>query len=200
MTSRKLTLADIADQRAYERERDEFRPTSSPSSASAASAVGPVITLLFENRDTIRFQVQEMARVEKLISDEAIDGELNVYNPLIPEPGMLCATLFLELTDDMQLREWLPKLVGHRAGGEAGHRRGRRGDRGVVDPRGGPRSPAHPRGGHGVGALRLVPTLRRPGRAVRRRPVAIVIDHEHYQHSVELGPETVAELLSDLRD
>src|SRR3546814_4883036 len=53
-----------------------------------------------------------MARVEKLITDEAIQNELDTYNPLIPDAGQLCATVFLELTSDEQLREWLPKLVG----------------------------------------------------------------------------------------
>src|SRR3546814_11219725 len=53
-----------------------------------------------------------MARVEKLITDESIQDELDTYNPLIPDAGQLCATVFLELTSDEQLREWLPKLVG----------------------------------------------------------------------------------------
>ena len=60
----------------------------------------------------MRFQIQEMARVEKLVTDEGIQDELDIYNPMIPEPGQLCATLFLELTTDDQMREWLPKLVG----------------------------------------------------------------------------------------
>ena len=75
-------------------------------------SVGPVTTFVFENRDTIRFQIQEMARVEKLFTDEAIEGELRAYNPLIPEPGQLSATMFIELTSEELLREWLPKLVG----------------------------------------------------------------------------------------
>ena len=74
--------------------------------------VGPHVTLVFENRDTMRFQVQEMARVERIFTDQGIQEELDVYNPLIPEPGQLCATLFLELTTEEQMREWLPKLVG----------------------------------------------------------------------------------------
>src|SRR3546814_4271181 len=53
-----------------------------------------------------------MARVEKLITDESIQDELDTYNPLMPDAGQLCATVFLELTPDGQLREWLPKLVG----------------------------------------------------------------------------------------
>ena len=111
-TTRSLTLADITDLRAYERERDSFREHIISLKKRRRIHVGPYVTLLFESRDTVRFQVQEMARVEKLITDEAIEGELRVYNPLIPEPGQLSATLFVELTTEAQLREWLPKLVG----------------------------------------------------------------------------------------
>ena len=108
----KLVLDDIADLRAYERERDEFREHVIALKKLRRVAVGPIVTLVFENRDTIRFQIQEMARAEKLITDEQIRTELDVYNPLIPDPGRLSATLFIELTSKAQLEEWLPKLVG----------------------------------------------------------------------------------------
>src|SRR5947209_3633374 len=75
-------------------------------------AVGPIVTVVFENRDTMRFQVQEMARDERMSTDEQIQTELDVYNPLIPDPGELTATLFLELDSKERLMEWLPKLVG----------------------------------------------------------------------------------------
>jgi hypothetical protein len=111
-TERKLTLADIADLRAYERERDEFRARVIELKRARRVSVGPLITLVFENRETIRFQIQEMARAERMFTDEAIQTELDTYNPLIPEPAQLSATLFVELTTDAELREWLPKLVG----------------------------------------------------------------------------------------
>jgi hypothetical protein len=111
-TNEKLTLQDIADLRAYEREREEFRNRIIALKKRRRVHVGPVVTLLFENRDTIRFQIQEMARAERMLSDEQIQGELDVYNPLIPEPGELAATLFIELTTEDELREWLPGLVG----------------------------------------------------------------------------------------
>lgn len=107
-----LKLDDIADIRAYERERDEFRAHIIALKKKRRIHVGAFQTLLFENRDTIRFQIQEMSRVEKINTDEGIQVELDIYNPLISRPGRLCATLFLELTSDEQLREWLPKLVG----------------------------------------------------------------------------------------
>ena len=108
----KLQLADIADLRAYERERADFRAEVIALKKRRRIHVGPFITLLFENRTTIRFQIQEMARAEKILTDEGIQTELDVYNPLIPEAGALAATLFLELTTDEQLRTWLPRLVG----------------------------------------------------------------------------------------
>ena len=111
-STRKLTLADIADVRAYERERDEFRAAVMEVKRRRRLSFGTIITVMFENRDTMRLQIQEMARVEKLVTDEEIQVELDTYNPMIPEPGQLTATVFLELTSDEQMREWLPKLVG----------------------------------------------------------------------------------------
>ncbi len=108
----KLSLDDIADARAYEREREEFRSRVIALKKLRRVSVGPVVTLVFENRDTIRFQVQEMARAERLYSDEAIQVELDTYNPLIPDPGELSASLFIELTSRAEMEHWLPRLVG----------------------------------------------------------------------------------------
>jgi hypothetical protein len=108
----RLRLEDILDLRAYERERDAFRARVIELKKIRRVGVGPLVTLVFENSDTIRFQIQEMARAERILTDEAIQTELDIYNPLIPEPGELSATLFVELTSQEDLREWLPKLVG----------------------------------------------------------------------------------------
>jgi hypothetical protein len=108
----KLTLDDIADLRAYERERESFRASVIEQKKRRRIGVGPAVSLVFENRDTIRFQVQEMARAERMLSDHQIQAELDIYNPLIPAPGQLSATLFVELTDQEQMRYWLPRLVG----------------------------------------------------------------------------------------
>lgn len=108
----KLTLADIADLRAYEREREDFRRRVIALKNLRRVSVGPVVSMVFENADTIRFQIQEMARAERMLTDEAIQAELDTYNPLIPEPGQLCATLFVELTSRAELERWLPRLVG----------------------------------------------------------------------------------------
>jgi hypothetical protein len=107
-----LTLADVLDLRAYERVRETYRAAVIARKKNRRVALGPIMTLVFECFDTVRFQVQEMARVEKIISDEGIQVELDIYNRLLPAPGELSATLFIELTSEAELREWLPTLVG----------------------------------------------------------------------------------------
>jgi Protein of unknown function (DUF3501) len=107
-----LTLTDVLDLRAYERVREGYRAAVIARKRDRRVALGPVMTLVFESVDTVRFQVQEMARAEKIISDEAIQVELDIYNRLLPAPGELSATVFIELTSDEALREWLPRLVG----------------------------------------------------------------------------------------
>jgi hypothetical protein len=110
--ARDLTLDDVLDLRAYERVRGDYRAKVIALKKNRRVALGPVMTLVFECLDTVRFQVQEMARVEKIISDEGIQTELDIYNRLLPAPGELSATLLIELTSEPDLREWLPKLVG----------------------------------------------------------------------------------------
>ncbi len=107
-----LTLADVLDLRAYERVREDYRARIIARKRERRVALGPVMTLVFECVDTVRFQVQEMARAERIISDEAIQVELDIYNRLLPAPGELSATVFIELTSEEALREWLPRLVG----------------------------------------------------------------------------------------
>ncbi|MBW8079417.1 MAG: DUF3501 family protein [Gallionella sp.] len=112
MATRALQLADIVDVRAYERERDKLRGEVIALKAIRRVTVGPVVSMVFENRDTIRFQVQEMARAERASTDEAVLDLLGTYNPLIPEAGHLSATLFIELTNRAEMQHWLSLLVG----------------------------------------------------------------------------------------
>ena len=110
--SRKLTISDILDHRAYERIRPGRQKEVFEIKRRRRIALGTMMTVMFENRETMQAQIQEMLRVEKVLTDEGVLEELNAYNPLIPEQGQLSATLFVELTTDVQVREWLPKLVG----------------------------------------------------------------------------------------
>ncbi len=108
----KLTLEDISDLRAYEREREELRRRMIELKRVRRVQLGPILTALFENRETIRYQIQEMARAERMLSDAAVQTELDIYNALVPEAGELSVTLFVELTTQDDLRHWLPRLVG----------------------------------------------------------------------------------------
>jgi hypothetical protein len=196
----KLTLDHIADLRAYEREREAFRRSTIELKRKRRVGVGPFVTLVFENAQTIRFQVQEMARAERIMTDEGIETELRVYNPLIPEPGHLAATLFIELTSDEELRQWLPRLVGIeravelRLDGADGRTEV---VRCLVDPE-------HDKtltreevtaSVHYVHVALSEEQIERFGAG----PVRLAVAHEAYVHETELGPETKAELLRDLR-
>jgi hypothetical protein len=196
-SSRKLTLDDIADTRAYERERAEFRARVIEVKSRRRVSLGPILTVMFENRDTMRLQIQEMARVERIVTDEGIQEELDAYNPLIPEPGELCATVFLELTSDDELREWLPRLVGIERSLQL-----RVGPDGVVvaaavDER------------HASQLTRETVTAAvhyvrwelsaDQVEAVAAGPVVLASAHPEYRHEAVLGAATVAELLCDLR-
>lgn len=108
----KLNISDIVDLRQYERQRDEFRQSIIALKRFRRISLGELVTVVFENRDTVRFQIQEMARAEKMLRDEQIKTELEIYNPLIPGVGELKATLFLELTSKEMMQKWLPALVG----------------------------------------------------------------------------------------
>lgn len=193
---RKLTLDDIADLRAYERERSEFRARVIEIKRRRRIELGTFVTVMFENRDTMRLQVQEMARVEKTITDEGIQEELDAYNPLIPEPGQLCATLFIELTSDEAMREWLPKLVNI--------------ERSVVIrlPDGsqvrGELDPVHESQltrAEVTAAVHYMSFDFTPEQVEEfaRGPVVLAIDHPAYLEEMELSQLTVDELLTDLR-
>lgn len=200
ISSRKLTLSDIADLREYERDRIEYRSQIISLKVKRRVSVGPIVTLVFENRDTMKFQIQEMARVERLITDEAIQAELDIYNPLIPDPEHLQATLMLELTTEEQLREWLPKLVGIERSVKV-----RIGEDGASQTD----VVSIPEASHEAQLTREESTASvhyigfafTPEQVERfaNEPVSIVIEHEHYNHATPLGQESIKELLSDLR-
>lgn len=194
---RKLTVADIVDMRAYERERDELRRAIIDLKKARRIAVGPIMTLVFENTVTMRWQVQEMARAERMLRDEQIAHEVETYNQLIPDADELSATLLIELTSEPALREWLPRLVGvHRhvaivlpdgssvvgAVSEEDEQRLTRDDI--------------------TAAVHFLKFCFTPAEVemFASGPVHIVVDHPEYDYDVQLSVEQHAELLSDLRD
>ena len=192
----KLTLDDISDVRAYEREREAFRADVIALKRRRRVQLGDFLTLLFENARTIRFQIQEMARVEKLLSDAAIETELRIYNPLVPEPGQLCATLFVELTSKEALMEWLPKLVGIERSVALQLSDGSR-VRAIVDE-------AHDAQLTRDEITASVHYVRwelsaDQVAAFAAGPVHLVVDHPNLQISSSLRSDTTAELLNDLQ-
>jgi hypothetical protein len=191
-----LTLADIDDLRAYERTREETRERVIELKRRRRVAVGPLVTLVFENADTVRFQVQEMARAERMVSDAQIQAELDTYNPLIPGPGELSATLFIELTSKEDLVRWLPRLVGVERsvrleldGGE------------VVEATVPPEHAAQLTREEVTASVHYLRFGLTPAQVERfaAGPVILAIDHPNYRHRAPLGKESRAALLEDLR-
>ena len=109
---KKIALDDILGFAAYEKVRDEFRREIIEKKKLRRVAVGRNISLVFENRDTVIFQIQEMLRAERITDLDKIREEIAVYNELIPNPGELSATLFIEIEDQTHLRDELLKFLG----------------------------------------------------------------------------------------
>jgi len=105
-------LDDIMGLPAYEKVREQFRRRIIELKKRRRVSVGDKVSLVFENRDTVIFQIQEMLRAERITDLDKIREEIEVYNSLIPEPGELSATLFLEIEDQSHLREELLKFLG----------------------------------------------------------------------------------------
>jgi Protein of unknown function (DUF3501) len=190
----KLTTTDIKDMREYERERDDFRRRIIDMKRRRRIELGTIMSMVFENTDTMRWQVQEMARAERMLRDEQIAHEVETYNQLIPDAGELSATLMLELTSESQLREWLPKLVGVQRSVLI-----------VVDDlppaRGVPQDEERLTREETTAAvhfLRFTFTPEQIG-AFERGPVRIVIDHPQYREEIELSDTTRKELAADLQ-
>jgi hypothetical protein len=108
----KITLDDVLGLAAYEQVRGEFRDAIIDKKKKRRVSVGDKVSFVFENRDTVIFQIQEMVRAERIADLDKIREEIAVYNQLIPNPGELSATLFLEIEDQTHLREDLLKFLG----------------------------------------------------------------------------------------
>jgi hypothetical protein len=191
---RKLTLDDIKDLREYERERDEFRRHIVEMKKRRRVQLGDLLTITFENTDTMRFQVQEMARIERMLTDEQIRTELDTYNQLIPGPNELSGTLFVEIDNKERLYEWLPKLVGiQRAVSIWLHD--------------GSSVPSTPEDEERLTRQETTTTVHylkfrftpEQVEAFAAGPVRIVVDHPNYNAVVELSEEQRSELIEDLR-
>jgi hypothetical protein len=108
----KIVLDDILGFAAYEKVRQRYRDDIIEKKKNRRISVGDKVSLVFENRDTVIFQIQEMLRAERISDLDKIREEIEVYNGLIPDPGELSATLFLEIEDQAHLRDELLKFLG----------------------------------------------------------------------------------------
>jgi hypothetical protein len=109
---KQLTQADLLSTDDYERQREQFRSQIIALKQRRRISVGPLITLIFENRETLRFQTQEMIRVEHILDPRKVQDELDVYNALMPGSGELSATLLIEITEPERMKEWLDVFMG----------------------------------------------------------------------------------------
>ena len=108
----KLTVADLSTPEQYQRQRQDIRRAMIAHKKKRRVALGPHVTLHFEDRLTMKYQVQEMMRAENLRSEQDIAQELAAYNPLIPDGSNLKCTLMIELPDAGQRQHALRQLVG----------------------------------------------------------------------------------------
>ena len=107
-----LVLDEVVGREQYGRLRPVYRAAIIDYKRSRRIPVGDKITLLFEDRETLRFQVQEMLWVEGIAASDKIQHELDTYNELMPADGELSATLFIEITDATLIRPALDRLIG----------------------------------------------------------------------------------------
>lgn len=195
MTHGKITRDDVLNFFEYEKVRDERRRQVMALKRARRVALGRHLSFLFENRDTVLFQIQEMCRVERITDDARIQDEIDVYSALLPRPGELSATMMIEIEDRDRIKPILDRFQGIDldrhiwmqvgkefavpAEFEAGHSDQERGKLSAV---------------HFVRFAFPEPAVR----AFRDAPVFLVTDHPAERARVELSAETKAALLEDL--
>ncbi|HYN11699.1 MAG TPA: DUF3501 family protein [Burkholderiales bacterium] len=179
---------------AYARERNAFRARVMEHKKARTVRLGENLTLQFEDELTIRYQVQEMLRIERIFEEAGIQGELDAYNPLIPDGGNWKATMLIEYPDPEQRRAMLAQLKGIE-------------ERVWVQVQGAERVHAiadedlereNEEKTSSVHFLRfeLAPPMRE---ALRRgAELSIGVDHPAYRASTRLAPESRAALAADL--
>ncbi len=109
---KRIQIEDVMDLVAYERIREEFRACIIELKRPRRISVGDRLTFVFENRDTVQFQIQEMLRAERLVKEDRIQAELDIYNVPIPGAHELSATLMIEIPELGRIREELDRLIG----------------------------------------------------------------------------------------
>jgi len=108
----KISKESLMTLEAYARSRKDFRAKVIAHKKNRTVHLGEHVTLIFEDELTIRYQVQEMLRVERIFEEEGIQGELDAYNPLIPDGRNFKATMMIEYEDEKERRAALALLKG----------------------------------------------------------------------------------------
>ena len=108
---KRVTRQEILDYVTYEEQRDKFRKKIMKIKELRRINVAGVLSFLFENTDTVRYQIQEMIRVERMAKETDILHEIKTYNELLGDSGELGCTLLIEIDDpderDEKLHQWL---------------------------------------------------------------------------------------------
>lgn len=190
----KIHLDDIQNLYAYEKIREAFRRDVIALKARRRVSVGDRLSFLFENRLTVLFQIQEMVRAERIVADELVQDEVDVYNDLIPGPGELSATMMIEIVNKDRIKPVLDSLLGIDSGEHVWLEIGPQVVRGRFEA------------GHSkedkIAAVHFVrfavPEAAR--RAFARGPVTLAVEHPGYRARTPLTAETRQALAEDLRD
>ena len=191
---RPVTADEILNLYDYEKVRQARRQAVIALKADRRVAVGRYLSFVFENHDTVWFQIQEMIRAERIVDPAKIAEELAVYNALLPRPGELAATMFIEIGEAAQIKPVLDTLLGIDTGGHVRREVGSHVVEGVFEA------------GHSDedrGKLSAVHFVRFPlpdaaRRAFAEAEVALVADHPGDRGRTVLTPTTRRCLLQDL--
>ena len=191
---KRLVQEDLLSTQEYERQREAFRSRIIELKRKRRISIGPLITLVFENRETLLFQIQEMIWVERITDSAKVQDELDVYNELLPGPDELSATLLIEITEESKMKEWLDRFMGLDHGQT------------LAISANGEQTFAEFEGGHSheskisaVHFVRFRPTTgMKEAFADLRKPVTIGVNHGGYREDVLVPGSMREEWLSDL--
>jgi hypothetical protein len=195
MGTGKIELKDVLNFSDYETVRDEMRRRVIMLKRGRRVPVGRYLSFVFENRDTVLFQIQEMCRVERISEAARIQDEIDVYTALLPRPGELSATLMIEIVDKAEIKPVLDRFMGVDTGQRVWIQVGKEFA-----------IPGEFEAGHSdaeKGKLAAVHFVRFafPAAAVhafREAEVSLVVDHPGERARTRLSEETKAALLEDL--
>jgi hypothetical protein len=195
MAHTKIELGDVLNFFEYEKVRDERRRRVIELKRARRVPLGRYLSFLFENRETVLFQIQEMCRAERITDDARIQDEIDVYSALLHRPGELSATMMIEIEERDRIKPILDQFqgidVGQRAWVQLGKEFAIPGEfeAGHSDEERGKLSAVH--------FVRFAfPDLAL--RAFGALPVFLVVDHPAERARVELSAETKAALREDL--